>query len=77
MMAAGRTGAALRRLNGWLVDAPQMRIGSTPYLHCEEGHNRYRQQQSDEPFSVAGNIPVIHVRFPPFLWLDGASPAKV
>ena len=60
----------------WLsnADAP---AGSAPRLRYEDDDNRYREKDSDEPLSVAGNVPVIHDCFPPFPWLDGASPAKV
>ena len=53
-------GAALRRLKGWLIGASQMQVGSKPYLHYEEGNDRDREKDCDEPFSVAGDIPVIH-----------------
>jgi hypothetical protein len=60
-----------------MVDRCIADVGSKPDSACENDDDHHREKDSDEPFSVAGNIPVIHVRFPPFPWLDGAPPAKV
>jgi hypothetical protein len=35
-------------------------VGLKPFLPYEDGHNHYREEDCDEPFSVAGDIPVVH-----------------